>query len=280
VKTQFVIAYCSPAGSTKHVAEVIGQELIEGRPDVHTVDLGNDRERSRVRDLIAAAGQDICLFVGSPVYRDQAVPPVMEFIEALPDLGGGFAVPFVTWGGAFSGIALWQMARSLTQKGLVLAGAAKVLAVHALLWRSDTPVGKGHPDADDDMAVRNLVQEVLNRVGSGYAGLPLSALDYQLEERALAMKEELTGGARPVIPKSLNEAKCTQCGTCMEECPSDAITMAPWPEFGPSCFDCFNCIRLCPEDAIDPKITLDQLDGMIRKRVETMNERPYTQIFV
>ena len=279
MKTRFVVVYCSPAGSTKHVAQVIAQGLIECGPDVHTVDLGNGHDRARVRDLITAGGPDICLFVGSPVYRDQAVDPVMEFIEGLPELDGGFAVPFVTWGGVSSGIALWQMARSLTDKGLVLAGAAKVLGVHSVLWRSEEPLGKGHPDAEDDVALGNLVHEVLNRVGSGYAGLPLSALDYQPERRALELKEGLTG-TRAVVPKTVNETECTQCGACVEACPTEAITLAPWPEFGSSCFDCFNCIRLCPEDAIKPKMTLSQLEELIRKRAETLNERPYTRIFV
>jgi len=203
----------------------------------------------------------------------------MQFVEALPELKGGFAAPFITWGGASSGIALWQMGHSLMQKGLVLAGAAKVLGVHSLMWCSDRPLGQGHPDGDDDMAVRKLVHAVFNRVREGNVGLPLSALDYQPEQRAAELKQNLAG-PRPVTPRTVNETKCNQCRTCMDECPARAITLDTYPQFGAGCFDCFNCIRLCPEQAIEPQMTLAQFDERIRKRAETMNERPYTQVFI
>lgn len=66
----------------------------------------------------------------------------------------------------------------------------------------------------------------------------------------------------------------------MDECPAEAITLDPYPQFATGCFDCFNCIRLCPEQAIEPEITLAQLEERIRKRAEMMSERPYTQIFI
>jgi ferredoxin/flavodoxin len=280
MESRFFIVFCSPAGSTRHVAEVIERELTTLGAETHKLDLGREHDWSRALDLIRVAGQKLCLFVGSPVYRDQAVTPVAQFLEALPNLDGGFAAPFVTWGGASSGIALWQMGRSLTQKGLILAGAAKVLGVHSLLWSSESPLGQGHPDGDDDMAVRRLVHEVFSRVEDGKNdGLPLTALDYQPAERAIELKENLTG-PRPVTPRSVNEAKCNQCQTCINECPADAITLDPYPQFGTDCFDCFNCIRLCPEHAIEPKITLAQLEERIRNRAETMREHPYTQIFI
>ncbi len=279
METRFFIVFCSPAGSTKHVADVIQQELTKRRVETHTLDLGREHDWSGVLDLIKLARQNLCLFVGSPVYRDQAVHPVMRFVEALPQIGGGFAAPFVTWGGAFSGIALWQIGRGLTQKGLSLAGGAKVLGVHSLMWGSDNPLGQGHPDSDDDMAVRELAREVFNRVRDGNVVLPLSALDYQPEQRAVELKEGLAA-PRPVTPRLVNEAKCNQCQTCMNECPAEAITLDPYPQFGTGCFDCFTCIRLCPEHAIEPKITPAQLEERIRNRAEMMNERPYTQIFI
>jgi len=150
------------------------------------------------------------------------------------------------------------MGHGLLQDGLIRTGAAKVLSLHSLLWHSDNPLGQGHPDAEDGMAVRKLVHAVLDRVTEASVGLPLSALDYQPEEVAVALKENLTG-PWPVTPRWVNEAKCNQRQTCLDECPADAITLDPWPEFGTSCFDCFNCIRLCPEHAIEPEITLAQL---------------------
>ena len=111
--TKTAIAYCSPAGSTRHVARVIEAVLAETAAEVAVLDLKEAGSAAGFAEAVRAMAPEDLLFVGSPVYRDMAVPPVLRFIEGLPRVDGVFAVPFVTWGGAFSGIALWQMGRAL-----------------------------------------------------------------------------------------------------------------------------------------------------------------------
>ena len=272
------IVYCSPAGSTRHVAAVIAASLKEKSIDVQSLDLGIVRDTSRFIEKMQAAGEDACLFVGSPVYRDMAVPPVMAFLERLPKDAGLAAVPFVTWGGANSGVALWQMGRELDSKGFTLVGAAKVLGVHSMMWPSDSPVGQGHPDADDDHMVGELVETVVGKIEAGTAKLPLDSLDYQPESVSTEILPKLD---QPwmIIPKRIDEAKCTECAICRDVCPVGAVTLEPGPVFAETCFDCFNCIRECPETAIVPAVSMDQIELMIRERVEKFDEQPPTQIF-
>ncbi|MBC2713653.1 MAG: 4Fe-4S binding protein [Desulfosarcina sp.] len=278
MKNAFIV-FCSPAGSTGHVARVIAHSLEEKSIAVHLLDLGAGENLSRFLGLLKAAEADDCLFVGSPVYRDMAISTVMAFLGGLPATKGCMTVPFITWGGVNSGIALWQMGQVLQNKGYALAGAAKVLGVHSLMWQSDRPVGQGHPDTADDRQVRMLVDKVVERTKNMKPDtLPLTVLDYQLEEISTDIKNKLD---QPwtIIPKTVDEEKCTKCGTCAEVCPVEAVSLDPVPVFDENCFDCFNCIRECPEEAIAPTLTLDKIEAMIRKRVETFNERPPTQIF-
>ncbi|BBO90370.1 EFR1 family ferrodoxin [Desulfosarcina ovata] len=275
MKNAYVV-YCSPAGSTGHVAQVIANELKNQSVTVTMLDLGGNGDSAPLLRQLAAAKETDCLFVGSPVYSNMAVPPVMAFIDALPAAAGCKAVPFVTWGGACSGIALWQMGKALADKGYPLAGAAKVLGVHSLMWPSSDPVGKGHPDADDDRLVADLIGRV---AGNGDASLALSALDYQPESVSAEVKKKLD---QPwaTIPKTVDVDKCTACEACVSVCPVGAVSLDPTPVFGQACFGCFNCVRECPEDAIVSGKPLDKLDAMIRGRVTTLNETPPTQIFV
>jgi ferredoxin len=214
------------------------------------------------------------------VYRDLAVEPVVRFIEALPEGEGRGAVPFVTWGAACSGVALWQMGDALLTRGWRVVAAAKVLAQHSLMWRSADAPGKGHPDGADDLLIAQLVDNVCARLQTG--GIPplsLDALDYHPAGRSSQMRKKI-GAPRLIVPKKADQSRCSQCGDCVAACPAAAVTLAPFPEFTTDCLDCFNCIRLCPEEAITPAVDLAQIENHIRERVRTIDERPPSQIFL
>ena len=191
MKSKIFIAYCSPAGSTRHVATVIEGSLISLGSEVHCLDLGEKGDHNGFIDLIVKAGPNNCLYLGSPVYRDMAVPVVMKFIDSFPNINGCYAVPFVTWGGAFSGIALWQMGRALTEKGFHLAGGAKVLAVHSMMWNYSDPVGQGHPDFTDDELVSTFARDIYNQLSSGkIKRFPLKKIDYNEEKHTIDIKRK------------------------------------------------------------------------------------------
>jgi ferredoxin/flavodoxin len=280
VDMKIFIVYCSPGGSTRHVAGIIRQEFNRRETEVTMMDLGSRQGLPEILDALTSAGKQTCLFIGSPVYRDVAIPPVMQFIDALPEIPGAYAVPFVTWGEACSGVALWQMSAALMQKGFAIAAAAKVVAVHSMMWHVSDPAGKGHPDKDDDRQIMDLVETLFKRLNEGnVSALSLGTLDYQPAERETEMKNKIKAPWM-TVPKNVNTGVCTQCGICEEECPVSAIDFTPYPQFGQNCFDCFNCIRLCPENAIEPAISMDKIAHHIRQRVKNINEKPLTQIFV
>ncbi|WP_054695475.1 4Fe-4S binding protein [Desulfosarcina cetonica] len=275
MKNAYVV-YCSPAGSTGHVARVIVDELASRSVAVTEFDLGAGQDPAPLVKQLAAAGEADCLFVGSPVYRNLAVPPVMDFINSLQATKGCRAVPFITWGAASSGVALWQMGHAFSDKAYPIVGAAKVLGLHSLMWYSDDPVGKGHPDAADDAMVRGLVGDVIARMADGKA-LDLAVLDYQRGGQRRGKEDDRPAWTN--IPKSVDADKCTACGACVPVCPVGAVSLDPTPVFGPSCIGCFNCLRECPEAAIVSGMPLEKLEAMIRGRVATLNETPPTQIF-
>jgi len=275
-----IIVYCSPAGSTRHVAAVVEQALQDAGIASITADIGSGEGRKTAARLAENLSDSACLFVGSPVYVNHPVPPVSEFIAGLPDGAGAAAVPFVTWGGASSGLALYDMGQALLHKGFRLMGAAKVLARHCMMWRSDNPMGEGRPNDDDDRKVVALVEAVIRRLqGADADRLAVDDLDYQ----PAAFREELRTSslekAKGHLPRrTVEEDRCTTCGVCVEDCPTDAIDMQPFPTFNDRCIYCFNCVRVCPEDAITADLSASET--MIRGRAERFDERPRTRIFL
>jgi ferredoxin len=281
MQTRVFVVYCSPAGSTRRVAETIEAELKRTTfGSAFSLDLGKEHDGSSIRELIRAAPAEVCLFIGSPVYRDLAVTPIMRFIQSLPRMDRGSAVPFVTWGHACSGIALWEMGRALHERGFTPVGALKVPSLHSLMWSAPEPLGHGDPDPAALRRVSEFTARVCTRLQDGsLRPLGLDALLDQPPERVGAMREKLEA-ARITMPKAVNEAKCTQCGICRDECPASAIVLQPYPELGTACFDCLNCIRVCPEDAIEPTPSLPEIWDYIRKRAELINEVPRIRTFL
>jgi ferredoxin/flavodoxin len=265
-----VIVSMSPSGSTHHVGQVIAAALKNKGVDVVTLDLAKQPRPDS--DLAERLGHDrSCLFIGSPVYFSRAIPPVLEFIASLPHKPGGCAVPFVTWGGASSGIALHDMGQALQERGYGVIGAGKVLAEHSMMWRFTHPLGENHPDETDDRLVTVLVERVIDKftAASPVPALPMEMLAYQPQPTFEEMSKIVFAKAKTNMPvKQVDEQQCTQCGLCAEGCPVQAISLAPYPEFADNCICCFTCVRICPEDAFTTDLTM--LESRIREKARTI----------
>lgn len=271
------IVYFSSSGSTRHVARVMEKRFKELHIEPSLFDLAENSELPQV--ISEQIRPDSCLIVGSPVYVSHAAPPIMQFIARLTPVTSGSAVPFITWGGASSGIALFEMGRELQKKGFKILGAAKVMAVHCLMWQLENPLGKGHPNPKDERMVEELIDEISRQMQSDHSeGIDLSDLAYQKEEIHAEMEKmslELAKAHMPV--REVDEELCNQCEICAEVCPTASVAFVPYPVFGESCIFCFSCMRNCPEGAV--KADLSEIWQLIRERAEFFKERPYTKIF-
>jgi ferredoxin/flavodoxin len=280
-KKKVFIVYFSPAGATRHVAEIIEKQFLALGAEVSSFDLAefSSDVAMTISQKMEASEDKSCLFIGSPVYVSHAVPLVMECIGELKETTGVFAVPFVTWGGVCSGISLYEMGKELINKGFTILGAAKILAVHSLMWPLEDPLGKEHPDADDDHMVEELVNHINRKLyEANPKGINLSDLAYQSKENHAEMEKISLQTAKAYMPeRTIDTELCNQCKVCSEVCPADAVTFTPYPEFGDGCVFCFSCIKKCPEQAI--YADLSEIWQRIKDRAAFFSERPYSQIF-
>ncbi|MEN8141416.1 MAG: EFR1 family ferrodoxin [Thermodesulfobacteriota bacterium] len=274
------IVYCSPGGSTLNVAQVIKKGLEGDAAEVTMVDLAAKKEPGA-----AGAGPEDgarILFVGSPVYGGHAIPPVMDWLAEVDGASFDYAVPFVTYGGVMSGVAIQEMAEVMEEKEMVVLGAAKIVGEHTMMWEVDDPLGKGCPGGAEDAMVANLVTTVLAKMNKGTAddlAVSPSVLRYQPEEIYEHHKTFNLALIKPQAPKRIvNEELCGECQVCAEHCPTDAITFAPYPEFGDDCIICYNCVKECPEKAIEVDMT--PAHGYIRARATQFDEGAESKIYV
>ena len=135
-----IIVYFSPAGSTRLIAETIHRRLTEHGQEVVLIDL--TAKNRTTEEKTSLVDPPCCLWTGSPVYCDHAVPLVADFIDGLPfGSSRSYAVPFVTWGGVTSGLSLLEMAGQLQKKNFIPLAAAKVLLIQ--------PIGHSHDHVRD-----------------------------------------------------------------------------------------------------------------------------------
>jgi ferredoxin/flavodoxin len=280
-KKKVFIVYFSPAGATRHVAEIIEKQFLALGAEVSSFDLAefSSDVAMTISQKMEASEDKSCLFIGSPVYVSHAVPLVMKCIGGLKETTGVFAVPFFTWGGVCSGISLYEMGTELINKGFTILGAAKILAVHSLMWPVENALGKGHPDADDDHMVEELVNHVHHKLHEvNPKGIKLSDLAYQSKENHAEMEKISLQTAKAYIPeRTIDTGLCNQCKVCSEVCPADAVTFMPYPEFGDGCVFCFSCMKKCPEQAIHADMS--EIWQRIKDRAAFFSERPCSQIF-
>ena len=54
------------------------------------------------------------------------------------------------------------------------------------------------------------------------------------------------------MPAKVDSGKCTGCESCLDECPSEAISMANEKAVvdADACIDCGLCVDACPTEAI------------------------------
>lgn len=272
-----LIVTFSLGGTTTTVAQWIKQALEQAGhgAEIQDITFGPAKGGS-----VAPEAAD-CLWVLSPVYVHHPVPAITSFLDGLPHSDGRLAVPIVTYGGVCSGLALPDMGGALASKGYSLAGAAKVLAVHSMMWAYDEPIGKGRPDGSDQAQIEGLA----GRVAAGLAApdsftpLDVAVLDYQPDHlRQIGQERNLESLKGMMPPVELDPDKCDECGICADNCFTHSITLDPKPVMADTCRLCLNCVRLCPRDALSTPV-LGMMEGVLKDRAKEFGEPRETKVF-
>ncbi len=289
------ILFFSPSGNTRGVAERIRGELLSRGWECNLTDVTGRvrtfREPGGMEKLRKELGPHDVLLVGGPVYANHLHYTVLDLIGSLPlpEPGSGtFAVPFVTYGGVSSGIALREAGGALSRRGRTVVAGMKVAASHRMTRAFlDRELNLDIPLEPAAAAVRDL-GDLLGRLP--YLPRPRSVLRSlscngpEAWFKATFVFREKKWHARRYPRIEVNADACRKCGLCGSRCPVghlDAGRDGVPRETSEACIHCMNCAVECPAGAIRLVGDLEKGKAFIAHMIEhhANRERPATAVY-
>lgn len=260
-----LIIVFSPAGSTMKIAALLEERLIAANNQVQILNVTADKAMFRdgkIKEALAEKVKDhdlICF--GSPVYEKHIEWYVKQIFKHLPkpdSKWGKLAVPFVTYGGVSSGVALQEAVKLLKKSGRTSIAAMKIESSHIVSKKLSTRVNEGMPGDEAVPVVEELVKRICE-IDKGNAEVKdfSKELNYHnLKEKMICkiMKETMLHKYKyPAF--TIDNDKCIKCYKCVETCPVQRIGMEnEFPKMAEKsrvCIHCFSCTGVCPSGAID-----------------------------
>jgi ferredoxin/NAD(P)H-dependent FMN reductase len=260
---------------------------------VQLIDITGDEKYFSSRDkqilLQEMVQEHDILFVGSPVYAHHLQYHVKDLIQYLPKPGNGWgkiAIPFVTYGGIDSGIALEEAGKLLRNSGRKVIGGVKVSSPHCMT-RAFMPEAYNQNQSEDKLIT--VLEVLLERIQSVQLDLMKDYskhLQYQSRKNYLKaniiFKEKVWHQKR--YPKVMvDQERCRACGKCVKVCPVNHLELRDGllltNNHPGECIHCFNCILECPQRAIYLFGDLQKAQEFMEKMIEKEKEYPETCLY-
>ena len=284
-----VVIVFSPSGHTLTAARMIRKsiEVRGGTADI--IDLTKDDTllfaSDKRENLAVKAGEFDVLFVGAPVYAGHAEHTVLRTIAMLPfpdEKRSKIAVPFISYGGAHSFVALEEMGRALKRKNYVPVLGIKLASFHTLSKSFRTKILEDRPGDAERRVIDGAVSKVVdlcsdpesirdNSASFAYTKMPMCFILKILSQERIHAKFKTV---------SIVYEKCRVCKRCIEVCPvnnfvfTDGIVSVKNQK---NCILCGECFYNCASDAI-----VFDYRKLVKKRLrdgEVVLESPLSAVY-
>ena len=246
----------SPCGGTGKVLEAMTKDIPLPLEE-YDVTLPAERVTARI------FAKDNLVFLGFPVYSGR-VP------RNAADVFGGLsgqdtpAVLVAVYGNRDYDGALLDLHKLASERGFRPVAAAAAIAEHSMT----SAIATGRPDVADTAALARFGLDVLSR---------LQRDDSVIEAPGTYPAPSATPPGAFAIQA---DEKCTDCGTCFQHCPSQAIAEDDLRHTDSArCIVCMACIKYCPEKA--RAFVNEAIGKMVSERLkETASDRKEPAFFL
>jgi ferredoxin/flavodoxin len=262
VKVSIVVF--SPSGHTLRAADIFRDEFEKREASVQIINITknenylkkNSIEQQMIKDL---RPHDV-LLIGGPIYAGHMESNVLRLIRHLPKISEKYSalvVPFATYGGVHSSIALEEMGKLLKKQKRKSILGVKIAAEHTLTKTALKVICKDLPGKNEEMIISQAVELITKIASQSIESIkdnsrsfcyskPMARLIFKLFSQ-----EKIHKKFKHV---SIDSQKCIQCGKCISVCPinmfdnvNEQVAMVKDQQ---KCILCAECYHHCPVGAI------------------------------
>ncbi|ADK82603.1 EFR1 family ferrodoxin [Sediminispirochaeta smaragdinae] len=255
----------SPSGHTLKVAKNIEKAFKEKDNTVRLINITGKPEflyGEHIKEALEKAlGEYDLLCIGGPLYAGHVEHTILQTIGALPvpdEQHSKLAVPFVSYGGVHSSVALEEMGKKLRKKGYKSILGIKIAAKHTLTSTYANVIYEDKPGPEEEKLIAEAVEHVISIIHTKGkdAENQSKAFKYAPPKERFLFKifsqEKLHRNFKQV---RIDAAKCIKCKKCISACPVDMFTYADGEivmhRDNSSCILCAECFHTCPAGAIE-----------------------------
>ena len=234
---QLKLIYFSPTGTTQKILESIAEGIAV--EDVEHINLTLPEEP---RQIIPPFSDELVI-IGAPVYGGRLPVDVVKRFKRLK-ASNTLAILIVLYGNREFEDALLELRELAEELGFRPFAGGAFIGEHS--YATDAlPIANGRPDRLDVQKAIDFGVKARKKIAALQS--PDAQIDLEIPGR-FPYKAE---GARAMaVSPVTKEDTCTVCGTCVDVCPTAAISInervATKVEL---CIHCCACIKNCPEGA-------------------------------
>lgn len=233
----------SPTGGTRRVCEYIC-EAIDAKPLV--TDLCVKEGQIRLPDI----NKEDLVIIAIPVFAGRVPALAVERLKRIQSNRAKCAVVAVYGNRAYDD-ALLEMQDVATEMGFRVIAAVSAVAEHSIA----RVYAAGRPDAEDRKELAAFGAAIINKVEGTDVYKPLS----------LPGNRPYRAGNTGPYPTA--DEQCTDCGTCRELCPADAIPADNLRSVDKeACISCMRCLSVCPTKARN----IGPVEMMVTEKLKTL----------